>query len=241
MRQRNGPIVALVYAHVLVAEDDQRQAELLRQYLRAAGHQVTIVHDGRAALVQARRQPPDLLILDVMMPGMDGLEVCRALRRDSDLMVLMLTARSSEDDLLAGLELGADDYLTKPYSPRELVARVRTLLRRRRPVGPEGAEVSVVGPLTVDAGRHRVEVTGQVVECTPGEFAILAAMAARPERVFTRAQLLDHTRGVERSSTVRTIDMHVSNLRRKMEPNPRRPALLITVYGTGYKLTGGPR
>ena len=241
MRQRNGPIVALVYAHVLVAEDDQRQAELLRQYLRAAGHQVTIVHDGRAALVQARRQPPDLLILDVMMPGMDGLEVCRALRRDSDLMVLMLTARSSEDDLLAGLELGADDYLTKPYSPRELVARVRTLLRRRRPVGPEGAEVSVVGPLTVDAGRHRVEVTGQVVECTPGEFAILAAMAARPERVFTRAQLLDHTRGVERSSTVRTIDMHVSNLRRKMEPNPRRPTLLITVYGTGYKLTGGPR
>ncbi|WP_436532513.1 response regulator transcription factor [Actinoplanes sp. HUAS TT8] len=228
-------------AHVLVAEDDQRQAELLRQYLRAAGHQVTVVHDGRSALAQSRRQPPDLLILDLMMPHLDGLEVCRALRRDdSGLMVLMLTARADEDDLLTGLELGADDYLTKPYSPRELVARVRTLLRRRRPSRDKDDEVYVAGPLTVDAGRHRVEVAGTVVDCTPGEFAILAAMAARPERVFTRTQLLDHTRGIERSSTVRTIDMHVSNLRRKIEPDPRRPALLVTVYGLGYKLTGEP-
>ncbi|GAA0586939.1 response regulator transcription factor [Paractinoplanes ferrugineus] len=224
-----------------MAEDDRRQADLLGQYLRAAGHEVSVVHDGRSALTRARRQPLDLLVLDVLMPRIDGWEVCRVLRRDSDVMVLMLTARSSEEDLLTGLGLGADDYLTKPYSPRELVARVETLLRRRRPAILSDDEVYVLGPLTVDAGRHRVEVAGTVVDCTPGEFAILAAMAARPERVFSRAQLLDHTRGVERSSTARTIDMHVVNLRRKIEANPRRPALLVTVYGLGYKLTGDPR
>jgi two-component system, OmpR family, response regulator MtrA len=228
-----------VCAHILVAEDDLRQAEVLRQCLRAAGHGVAVVHDGLAALAQARHQPPDLLILDVMMPGLDGLEVCRALRRESDLMVLMLTARSSEDDLLVGLEVGADDYLTKPYSPRELVARVRTLLRRRRG-DPPANELLSVGALTVDPARHRVEHGGLPVECTPGEFAILATLAGQPERVFTRAQLLARTRGIERHSTERTIDVHVMNLRRKIETDPRRPSLLVTVYGVGYKITSGP-
>jgi two-component system, OmpR family, response regulator MtrA len=227
-----------VGADVLVAEDDRRQAELLRQYLTAGGYQVAVVHDGPAVLEQTRRRPPDLLILDVMMPGMDGLEVCRRLRRDSDLLVLMLTARSSEDDLLTGLDVGADDYLAKPYSPRELMARVRTLLRRQRSAPAVAGAALSAGPLTVDPGRRRVEVSGVPIECTPGEFAILAALAEQPDRVFTRNQLLARTRGVDRQSTIRTIDMHVLNLRRKIETDPRRPALLVTVYGVGYKLAG---
>lgn len=213
---------------------------MLRRYLRAEGHEASVVHDGRSALELARRDPPDLLVLDVMMPGLDGLNVCRMLRQDSDLLVLMLTARSTEDDLLLGLELGADDYLTKPYSPRELMARVRTLLRRGgRASRTVTAPVLRVGPLAVDPARHEVSAHGGQVGCTPGEFAILAAMAACPGRVFTRAQLLAHTRGIDRSSTERTIDVHVKNLRRKIEADPRRPTLLLTVYGIGYKLTGG--
>jgi DNA-binding response OmpR family regulator len=221
-----------MYAHVLLAEDDPRQAEVVRRYLIADGHRAEVVHDGRAALEVARRLRPELLVLDVMMPGMDGLQVCRTLRRESDLLVLMLTARTSEADLLLGLELGADDYLTKPYSPRELMARVRTLLRRAR-LSPAAAGQRQLGRLTVDPGEHRVLVDGVAVECTRGEFAILAAMSEQPDRVFTRAQLLHHTRGIDRSSTERTIDVHVMNLRRKIPA-----AQLVTVYGVGYKLAG---
>jgi two-component system, OmpR family, response regulator MtrA len=233
--RRSTPIVVAVGAYLLVAEDDRGQAEVLRRYLVAEGHEVVVVHDGRTALAEVRRRAPDLLVLDVMMPGLDGLSLCRILRRDSDVPILMVTARSSEDDLLAGLDLGADDYLTKPYSPRELLARARALLRRSR----GGTAVLTVGRLTVDTTRHEVTADGQPVECTPGEFAILAAMAAQPDRVFTRAQLLRHTNGVERDSIERSIDVHVLNLRRKVEPNPRRPARLLTVYGLGYKLTAG--
>jgi len=223
-------------AQVLVADDDPRQAEVIRRYLVADGHDVVVVHDGRAALDQARRLQPDLLVLDVMMPGADGLQVCRTLRAESDVLVLMLTARTSEDDMLRGLELGADDYLTKPYSPRELVVRARTLLRRatRTPDGPRQ-----IGRIGIDLARHIVTVGGEPVECTRGEFAILAAMSEQPDRVFTRAQLLHHTRGIDRSSTARTIDVHVMNLRRKIELDPQRPAHLVTVYGVGYKLAPG--
>ena len=223
-------------AQVLVADDDPRQAEVIRRYLVADGHDVVVVHDGRAALDQARRLQPDLLVLDVMMPGADGLQVCRTLRAESDVLVLMLTARTSEDDMLRGLELGADDYLTKPYSPRELVVRARTLLRRatRAPDGPRQ-----IGRIGIDLARHIVTVGGEPVECTRGEFAILAAMSEQPDRVFTRAQLLHHTRGIDRSSTARTIDVHVMNLRRKIELDPQRPAHLVTVYGVGYKLAPG--
>jgi DNA-binding response OmpR family regulator len=228
-----------VCAHVLVAEDDPRQAEVLRRYLLSEGHDVALVHDGRSALDAAREQRPDLLVLDVMMPRLDGLNVCRILRQESELLVLMLTARSAEDDLLLGLEIGADDYLTKPYSPRELMARVRTLLRRAPRTRNPAAAVCRVGPLVVDLGRHHVTAGGEPVECTPGEFAILAAMVEQPGRVFTRSQLLAQTRGIDRSSTERTIDVHVMNLRRKIEPDPRRPAHLLTVYGVGYKLTDG--
>ena len=235
---RRGPIVGAMCAHVLLAEDDERQAEVLRRYLAAEGHDTAVVHDGQAALEQARRRPPDLLVLDVMMPRLDGLHVCRILRQESDVLVLMLTARTGEEDLLLGLDLGADDYLTKPYSPRELIARVRTLLRRVR-TAPDAGTPRRVGRLIVDESRHVVSADGAPVECTPGEFAILAAMARQPDRVFTRGQLLEHTRGIDRESTDRTIDVHVMNLRRKIEANPRRPDQLLTVYGVGYKLTGG--
>ncbi|WP_233571312.1 response regulator transcription factor [Nocardiopsis sp. Huas11] len=234
---------------MLVAEDDVNQADLIRRYLEHEGHRVSLVHDGRAAVAAHHRDRPDLVVLDVMMPIMSGLEACRALRAESDVAVLMLTARATEEDLLTGLDLGADDYVTKPYSPRELMARVRTLLRRaRRPAGgAEGAGAAVpaeadpvlrAGALAVDPARRTVHLGGEAVSCTRAEFQLLAALAAQPGRVFTRAQLLEHIHGISRFITERTIDVHVKNLRRKLEPNPRRPASLVTVYGVGYKLIG---
>jgi DNA-binding response OmpR family regulator len=226
---------------VLVAEDDEMQAELIRRSLLAEGHTATVVHDGRAALDAARRLRPDLVVLDLMLPVIDGFGVCRVLRRDDDVPVLMLTARATEDDLLLGLELGADDYMTKPYSPRELMARIRTVLRRSGRVVVDRREDPVVraGGITVDPVRHEVRCDGVPVECTPAEFEILLAMATEPERVFSRRQLLEVTRGTDRSSTERAVDVHIMNLRRKTETDPRRPVRLLTVFGVGYKLSGG--
>ncbi|WP_028809817.1 response regulator transcription factor [Streptomyces sp. 351MFTsu5.1] len=229
-------------AHVLVAEDDEMQAELIRRSLLAEGHTATVVHDGRAALDAARRIAPDLVVLDLMLPVIDGFGVCRVLRRDADIPVVMLTARSAEDDVLLGLELGADDYMTKPYSPRELMARIRTVLRRSGrgvDTGPREDPVVRAGDLGVDPARHEVHCDGAPVECTPAEFEILLAMAAEPERVFSRRQLLEVTRGTDRASTERAVDVHIMNLRRKIEADPRRPARLLTVFGVGYKLSGG--
>jgi two-component system response regulator MtrA len=233
-------IVRRVCAHILVAEDSRRQADILRLYLRAEGHRVFVVHDGRKALADARRLRPDLIVLDVMMPGLDGLNVCRILRKESSVLVLMLTARSSEEDLLRGLDLGADDYLTKPYSPRELVARVRTLLRRVDRVRTDDA-VLHVGDLTVDLSRRSVAVGDRKISCTPAEFAILAAMAGQPDRIFSRSQLLEHAQGSDRDSTNRAVDTHVLNLRRKIESDQRHPQRLLSVYGLGYKLTDPSR
>ncbi|WP_327686862.1 response regulator transcription factor [Streptomyces sp. NBC_00467] len=223
----------------MVAEDDEKQAELVRRYLEREGHTVTLVRDGRAAVEEIRHRAPDLLVLDVMMPKTDGLDVLRILRAETyELPVLMLTARATEDDLLLGLDLGADDYMTKPYSPRELMARVRTLLRRTHPPAarPAAERVLAVGTLVVDPHRHEVSVDGARVECTPGEFRILAAMAAEPGRVFTRQRLLEELHGYARYIGDRTVDVHVMNLRKKIEPAPRRPARLLTVFGVGYKL-----
>jgi DNA-binding response OmpR family regulator len=229
-----------VPAHVLIAEDDRKHAEILRRYLESAGYRITITHDGVTALDRTRRLHPDLLLLDVMMPGMDGLDLCEVLRRESAVPVLMLTARAGEDDLLRGLERGADDYLTKPYRPRELLARIQALLRRfERAQQPANRDVLRVGPIVVDLPRRDVTVASERKECTPDEFAILAAMMRQPERVFSRASLLQETSGYDRDSVERTIDTHVSNLRRKIEPNPRRPVHLLTVYGVGYKLVAG--
>jgi two-component system, OmpR family, response regulator MtrA len=231
-----------VCAHVLVAEDDEMQAELIRRSLLAEGHTATVVHDGRAALDAARRLAPDLVVLDLMLPVIDGFGVCRVLRRDEDIPVVMLTARSEEDDVLLGLELGADDYMTKPYSPRELMARIRTVLRRSgRGAAADRPEDPVLraGGLAVDPVRHEVRCDGAPVECTPAEFEILLAMVAEPERVFSRRQLLEVTRGTDRASTERAVDVHIMNLRRKIEADPRRPVRLLTVFGVGYKLSGG--
>ncbi|MCX5055360.1 MULTISPECIES: response regulator transcription factor [unclassified Streptomyces] len=230
-------------AHVLVAEDDEMQAELIRRSLLAEGHTATVVHDGAAALDAARRLRPDLVVLDLMLPVVDGFGVCRVLRggdpSSADIPVLMLTARSQEDDVLLGLELGADDYMTKPYSPRELMARIRTVLRRSgRTTGVREDPVVRAAGLTVDPERHEVRCDGAPVECTPAEFQILLAMAAEPERVFSRRQLLQCTRGFDRASTERAVDVHIMNLRRKIEADPRRPARLLTVFGVGYKLCG---
>ncbi|MFJ8605070.1 response regulator transcription factor [Streptomyces shenzhenensis] len=231
-------------AHVLVAEDDEMQAELIRRSLLAEGHTATVVHDGAAALDAARRLGPDLVVLDLMLPVVDGFVVCRVLRGGAqdtaDIPVLMLTARSAEDDLLLGLELGADDYLTKPYSPRELMARIRTVLRRSgRGGGVREDPVARAAGISVDPVRHEVRCDGVPVECTPAEFQILLAMAAEPERVFSRRQLLQATRGFDRASTERAVDVHIMNLRRKIEADPRRPVRLLTVFGVGYKLSGG--
>ncbi|WP_307136119.1 response regulator transcription factor [Streptomyces aurantiacus] len=244
----------------MVAEDDAKQAELVRRYLEHEGHSVTVVGDGRTALDEVRHREPDLLVLDVMMPRADGLDVVRILRAECrEVPVLMLTARSTEDDLLLGLDLGADDYMTKPFSPRELMARVRTLLRRNRgsagpgplpaPGGPTPTAADAaagaaaedgtlsVGTLRIDTARHEVLVGEIPVECTPGEFRILTAMAAEPDRVFTRQRLLEELHGFDKYISGRTVDVHVMNLRKKIEHAPRRPTRLLTVFGVGYKLT----
>ncbi len=229
-------------AYVVLADDDPKQADLIRRYLEREGHSVGVVHDGRAALDSIRWRMPDLVVLDWMMPRTDGLDVCRVLRRESDVPVLMLTARAEEDDLLLALDLGADDYMTKPFSPRELVARVRTLLRRAGPAATPGARVApqaepvlVVGSLVVDPARFEVRMEGRLTECTPGEFRVLEMLASAPGRVFTRKQILEHLHGIDRYVTARTVDTHVMNLRRKIERDPTRPELLLTVYGIGYK------
>jgi DNA-binding response OmpR family regulator len=239
-------------ANVLVAEDDIKQAEIIGHYLVREGHVARLVHDGRTALEEIRRLPPDLLVLDVMMPGVDGLDICRVLRAEpthAGLPVLMLTARTTEEDLLLAFDLGADEYVTKPYSPRELMARIRTLLRRSRHTGGGAAvpddrrptdPVLRAGALSVDPVRHTVHLGGRQVECTPGEFEVLAVMAAEPERVFTRRQLLTRTRGSDRFITERSIDVHILNLRKKLEADPKQPVLLLTVFGVGYKMAGSP-
>jgi len=222
-------------ARILVAEDDPKQAELIRRYAVAEGHTVMLAGDGRRAVELVRQGPVDLLVLDVMMPGLDGLDVCRVLRADAatcGVPILMLTARATEEDLLLGLDLGADDYLTKPYSPRELMARIRTLLRRTSSV-PAATRPITVGDLSVVPASHHVAFRGLAVECTPGEFALLELLASEPGRVFSREQLLRHLHGVDRYVSRRTIDVHVANLRKKLDP-----ALIRTVYGVGYALSG---
>jgi len=227
---------------ILVAEDDPKQAELIRLYLERDGFDVSVVHDGTAALDRIRANPPGLIVLDVMMPGIDGLEVLRSLGPESAVPVLLLTARSTENDVLLGLYLGADDYVTKPFSPRELVARVRTLLRRARSLAPAptqgqpAADRAVrVGDVVVEPDRHEVRLCGELVEVTPAEFEILLTLVATPGRVYTRRQLLERLHGGTEFITERTIDAHVMNLRRKIEHDPRAPSRLLTVYGVGYK------
>lgn len=225
-------------ARILVAEDDPKQAHLIRVYLEREGHSVLVVDDGRRALEVARSRRPDLLVLDVMLPGMDGFDVCRVIRDDSDVPILLVTARVGEDDKLLGLDIGADDYVTKPFSPRELVARVRALLRRAGKAAPGSADVRKVGDLEIDAARFEVRVDGRPIALTAKEFGILEVLAAEPGRVFTRAQIIDRAFGFDIFVLERTVDAHVMNLRRKIEEDPAEPRYVQTVYGRGYRLAG---
>jgi DNA-binding response OmpR family regulator len=224
-----------VTARILVADDDPKHAQLIKLYLEREGHQVLTVSDGRAALEQARARRPDLIVLDVMMPIVDGLDVCRILRAESNVAILLVTARSSENDMLLGLDIGADDYLGKPVSPRELTARVRALLRRTG--AAEGSTaVLKVGDLEVDPGRFEARIRGVPVNLTAKEFGILELLAGEPGRVFTRGQIIDKTFGFEHDVSARTVDAHVVNLRRKVEDNPAEPRYVQTVYGRGYRM-----
>ncbi|ELP71186.1 response regulator transcription factor [Streptomyces turgidiscabies] len=228
-------------ARILVAEDDEMQSRLIRIYLEREGNAVQVVGDGRAALDRARSTSPDLIVLDVMLPLVDGLDVCRILRTESDVPILLLTARTTEEDMLLGLDLGADDYLTKPYSPRELTARVRALLRRSRKAGA-AAQPSLlrVGEMELDTARFEVRMAGRPVPLTSKEFNILETLAREPGRVFTRAQIIERVFGYDRDVLERTVDAHVMNLRRKLEAGSQEgPRLLETVYGRGYRLADG--
>ncbi len=219
---------------VLVVDDEAKIAQLARDYLEHAGFTVLVARDGKTALAAARAARPDLIVLDLGLPEMDGLDVTRAIRKDSRTPIIMLTARGEEADKLVGLELGADDYIVKPFSPKELVARVRAVLRRSEAADFDG-EIIRVADLALDLPRMRVTVGGRTAEVTPTEFQLLAALARQPGRIFTRAQLLDAVRGVAFESYERAIDSHVKNLRRKIEPDPRQPRYILTVYGVGYK------
>src|SRR3954451_11035095 len=216
--RRMGPMKTIV-----VVEDELAIAELARDYLEHGAFRVRIEQTGKAALEAVRRDRPDLVVLDLGLPGIDGLDVLREIRRSSNVPVIILTARDDEVDKLLGLELGADDYLTKPFSPRELVARVRAVLRRADAGGDDRGDVVTVGDLRLDAGRRRVTVGGRAVDLTPTEFGLLETMARRPGRIFTRAQLLDALHGVADEAYERAVDSHVKNLRRKIEPVPGAP------------------
>jgi two-component system alkaline phosphatase synthesis response regulator PhoP len=225
---------------ILIVDDEEKIARVLKAYLEQSGFQVLTAYDGKAALERFQRDRPDFLILDLNLPGMDGLDVCRAVRRESNVPILMLTARVDEMDKLVGLELGADDYVVKPFSPREVVARVRTILRRT--VGEETAleESLQVGDLSIHLDQHRVTLAGRSVELTPTEFDILVVLARQPKRVFTRLQIMEQAQGNAFEGYERTIDAHIKNIRLKLEANPKKPAYIHTVFGVGYKLEYTP-
>ena len=221
---------------ILVVDDESKIVQLARDYLEHAGFAVRTASDGPTALASVRADKPDLVILDLGLPDMDGLDVTRTLRQDSSVPIIMLTARAEETDKLVGLELGADDYITKPFSPKELVARVRAVLRRLDASRANaGAEMIRAADIALDVPRMRVTIAERAVELTATEFQLLATLAREPGRIFTRAQLLDAVRGVAFESYERAIDAHIKNIRRKIEPNPREPRYILMVYGVGYK------
>jgi DNA-binding response OmpR family regulator len=223
---------------ILIVEDEKKIAHWVRTYFEQAGFQALVAYDGPTGLALARSERPDLMVLDLMLPGMDGLDVCRAIRQEWDLPIIMLTARAEEVDRLIGLELGADDYVVKPFSPRELVARARAVLRRAQSsqTGPGWQSgVLVHGQLKLDRGRHLCSIDGQAVELTPSEYALLETLMTHQGKPLTRAQLLDLALGDNFGGYERTVDVHVRNLRRKLEADPSNPRYILTVFGVGYK------
>jgi two-component system alkaline phosphatase synthesis response regulator PhoP len=221
---------------ILVVDDEPKIVKQARDYLERSRYRVFTAGDGKTALAVARHERPDLIVLDLNLPEMDGLDVCRALRRESDVPIIMLTARVDETDRLIGLELGADDYITKPFSPRELVARVRAVLRRVQG-GVHQPGLIRAGSLEIDLRGYRVTRAGEPIHLTRSEFNLLAVLAQHPGQTFTRAQLLDRLHGVAYDGFDRSVDAHIKNLRRKLEPDPAEPRYVLTVYGVGYKFT----
>jgi len=221
---------------VLVVDDDVKTVELVKLYLNRDGYRVLTAYDGIEALRLAREGHPDLIVLDLMLPGMDGLEVCRVIRAESDVPIIMLTARTTDQDKLTGLDLGADDYVTKPFSPRELAARVRAILRRLP--GERGPDIVRQGDLTIDFRKSEAFLAGRPLNLTMVELRLLGTLAREPGRVFSRAQLIEKALGYDFEGFDRTIDVHILNLRRKLEPDPKHPRYIRTVYGAGYKLSG---
>jgi DNA-binding response OmpR family regulator len=219
---------------ILVVDDEKEILKLARDYLERAGFRVLGASEGVTALAVARGDQPDLVVLDLNLPGMDGLDVCRTLRQESDVPIIMLTARVDETDRLIGLELGADDYISKPFSPRELVARVRAVLRRTG-ADTRQAEILRVSDLEIHLAGHRVTRSGDLVELSRIEFNLLVILAQHPGLTYTRAQLLERIHGYAFEGYDRSIDAHIKNLRRKLEPNPSEPIYVLTVYGVGYK------
>ena len=220
---------------VLVVDDDVKTVELVKLYLKRDGYRVLTAYDGVNALRLARENHPDLIVLDLMLPGIDGLEICQTLRAESDVPIIMLTAKTTDQDKLVGLDLGADDYVTKPFSPRELAARVRAVLRRL-PGERSPAEIKH-GELTVNSLKHKASLAGKPLNLTPVEFKLLVVLIKEPGRVFSRAELIEKALGYDFDGFDRTIDVHILNLRRKLEPDPSHPRYIKTVYGAGYKLS----
>ena len=221
---------------ILVVDDEPKIVRLAQDYLERGGFRVQAVGDGKSALAAARQTRPDLVVLDLNLPEMDGLDVCRTLRRESDVPIIMLTARVEETDRLIGLELGADDYIVKPFSPRELVARVRVVLRRVQSGVVQPAGIIRAGELEIDLNGHRVTLVGAAVRLTPIEFSLLAILAQHPGQTFTRAQLLDRL-GMAADNFDRSVDAHIKNLRRKLEADTSDPRYILTVFGIGYQFT----
>lgn len=219
---------------ILVVEDEPKIARLARDYLERSGFRVVTAADGNSAVDVAQRERPDLVVLDLNLPGRDGRDVCRAIRRESDVPIIMLTARVDEADRLIGLELGADDYITKPFSPRELVARTRAVLRRVQG-GAYRPDLVRVGELEIDLKGHRVSRKEEVINLTRIEFNLLTTLAQNPGKVFTRSELLNRLHGVAYDGFDRSIDAHIKNLRHKLEYDPAEPQYVLTVYGVGYK------
>ena len=222
---------------ILVVDDEQKIVELVRLYLEKDGYRVLVAYDGLKGLELARQKRPDLIVLDLMLPGMDGLDVCRILQTESEVPIIMLTARTTDEDKLVGLELGADDYITKPFNPREVVARVRAVLRRVGREAPQGPPEMRFADLVIDRRCHEVRVGGEIVNLTPTEFRLLEVLAGDPGRAFTRLELLDRVFGYDFEGFERTVDVHVKNLRKKIDSDPNQPTYVQTVYGVGYKFS----
>lgn len=222
---------------VLIVDDDEKLVQLLKIYFEKEGFITYTAGDGLDAIIAVRERKPDIMVLDLMLPGVDGWEVCRRIRRDNEVPIIMLTARDEESDRLVGLEIGADDYVTKPFSPKEVVARAKVILRRTHKEVIRKEPIRA-GGLIIDLERHQVMSGSQVIELTPTEFRILEILAGHADKVFSRLQLVEQTQGYTFEGYERTIDAHIKNLRRKLEPNPKEPRYIETVYGIGYKFVG---